>query len=189
LNQTKLTRELGVSIIPVREALKTLQAEGHIEIIPHRGAFVRELSLEEMEDLYLIRARLEELAAELAVGNLTESRKEHLRHLYEEMEAATERTDHKSLMRLNREFHFTIYSAASRKHLLRILEELWDQSHRFRSIQTTLPNRSEEALKEHKKILDACFQGNKKALGEAVRFNVERTGRVLTRIIYHKGTG
>lgn len=179
VNQTEITRELGVSIIPVREAFKTLQAEGHIEIIPHRGAFVKELSREEMEDLYLVRAKLEELAAELAIERLSDAKKNQLKNLYTKMKVATKKKDYQSLLRLNREFHFTIYAAAARKRLLQILEDLWDQSHRFRYTQTVLPNRSAEALKEHKQILDACLRGNKESLAEAVRFNVEQTGRAL----------
>ncbi len=62
INQKQLTEELGISIIPLREAFKQLQAEGFISIIPHRGAYVNELSLQEIEDVYLIRVELEGLA-------------------------------------------------------------------------------------------------------------------------------
>ena len=72
LDQVNLTEELGVSLSPLREAFRRLEAQGYITIVPHRGAYVAEFSQEELEDIYLVRRNLEGLAAELAMDRLTD---------------------------------------------------------------------------------------------------------------------
>ncbi len=64
LDQGQLTEKLGVSLSPLREAFRRLEAQGYITIVPHRGAYVKEFSQEELEDIYLVRHKLEGLAAE-----------------------------------------------------------------------------------------------------------------------------
>lgn len=179
INQNQLTEELGVSIIPLREAFKRLQAEGYIEIIPHRGAYVKELSQEEVEDIYLVRAKLEELAAGLAAPNVSRDDVKKLRTLFREMKEATREHRHQELLTLNRKFHFTVYKACRRKHLLEILEELWDRSLRYRNLQTFRPSRAGEELEEHQRILEACESGSKRQLMKAIRYNIEKSRRAL----------
>lgn len=175
INQKQLTEELGISIIPLREAFKQLQSEGFISIIPHRGAYVNELSLREIEDVYLIRIELEELAAQLASKRLTQRDVKTMETLFARMESATERNDFRSLFNLNRKFHFTVYQACRRPLLLELLNELWDRSTRYRTIQTHDAQRVKEELGEHRDILEACSRENKRGLSEAIRFNVQKS--------------
>ena len=175
MNQKQLTEELGISIIPLREAFKQLQAEGFISIIPHRGAYVNELSLQEIEDVYLIRIELEGLAAQLASTRLTQRDVKTMETLFARMKSATERNDFRPLFELNRKFHFTVYQACRRPLLLELLNDLWDRSTRYRTIQTHDAQRVKEELGEHKDILEACYQENRKELPEAIRFNVQRS--------------
>jgi DNA-binding GntR family transcriptional regulator len=179
INQNQLTEELGFSLIPLREALRRLEAEGYITIAPHRGAFVKEVSREELDDIYRVRAVVEELAAGLAIGKMTDEVIAELRTLVKKMRAATRKRDIQHLLSLNKEFHFTIYMTSNRKHLLSIISDLWDRSSRYRNLQTLLPNRNDQALAEHDEILRACEDRDKKRLMKAIRFNVEQTRRVL----------
>ena len=175
INQKQLTEELGISIIPLREAFRQLQAEGFISIIPHRGAYVNELSLQEIEDVYLIRIELEGLAAQLASKRLTQRDVKTIKALFARMKSATERSDFRSLFELNRKFHFTVYQACRRPLLLELLNDLWDRSTRYRTIQTHDAQRVKEELGEHRDILEACLQQNREGLPEAIRFNVQRS--------------
>ena len=175
INQKQLTEELGISIIPLREAFRQLQAEGFISIIPHRGAYVNELSLQEIEDVYLIRIELEGLAAQLASKRLTRKDVKTMKSLFARMKSATERKDFRPLFDLNRKFHFTVYQACRRPLLLELLNDLWDRSTRYRTIQTHDAQRVKEELGEHKDILEACLQQNREGLPEAIRFNVQRS--------------
>ena len=175
INQKQLTEELGISIIPLREAFRQLQAEGFISIIPHRGAYVNELSLQEIEDVYLIRIELEGLAAQLASKRLTPRDVKTMKSLFARMKSATERNDFRPLFDLNRKFHFTVYQACRRPLLLELLNDLWDRSTRYRTIQTHDAQRVKEELGEHRDILEACLQQNREGLPEAIRFNVQRS--------------
>ncbi len=175
INQKQLTEELGISIIPLREAFRQLQADGFISIIPHRGAYVNELSLQEIEDVYLIRIELEGLAAQLASKRLTQRDVKMMETLFARMKSATERSDFRSLFDLNRKFHFTVYQACRRPLLLELLNDLWDRSTRYRTMQTHDAQRVKEELGEHRDILEACLRQNRKGLPEAIRFNVQRS--------------
>jgi DNA-binding GntR family transcriptional regulator len=182
INQGQLTEELGFSLIPLREAFKRLQAEGYIDIIPHRGAYVKGLSQEEVEDLYMIRVELEEMAAGLAADKLSAKDIETVRNLYQQMVKATAERNSGQLLALNRRFHFTIYRASGRKYLLEILDYLWDRSERYRNLQASDPAMEEEELLEHKEILQACENRDRRRLMKAIRFNVDQSRRNLQKI-------
>ena len=175
LDQKALTTELGVSLIPVREALRRLEAEGFIYILPHRGAFVSELSIQDLEEIYLIRENLEGLATELGIPNLAPKHLGQLGELIAEMETATEARDFARLLTLNRTFHFVIYGASERPLLFQMIAGLWDRSARYRYIYTYLPERQLQALSEHKEIYDACLKRETKRASDAVRNNVRQT--------------
>ena len=160
INQLRVARKLGVSMIPLREALKRLQAEGYVTNVSHRGIKVKELSHEELEDIFLIRVELEELAAGLAAEHLTETDKEKLRNIFQKVKKARRLRKYDQLFLLNRDFQFTIYRACRREYLLKLLRDLWEQSSRYRNLAThralEATSRAEEALAERECILRAC---------------------------------
>lgn len=183
LDQQTLADELGVSVIPVRESLRQLEAEGLVRIYPRRGAFVAELSIDELKEIYLIRETLEELAIQLAVPNLSPQTLEQLGDIIEQMEQATSAQDFARLLDLNRSFHFAIYEASRRPLLLHMITGLWDRSSLYRRLYTYLPERAPQALAEHKEIYAACRAGDAAAAGRAVRNNVRQTTEgILTKI-------
>ena len=180
IDQNAIASELGVSIIPVRESLRQLEAEGLIEKRPYRGAFVAELSLTELLDIYAIREELEELAARLAVKRMTPETLTNLNALIVEMQTATAAGDRASLFDLNGAFHFAIYTASENAILCQIIEGLWERSTVYRRRFTFMPGRAAQSLAEHKQILDACRRGDADAAGEAVRRNVAATTRAIS---------
>jgi len=187
LDQKLLAEKLGVSIIPVREGLRQLEAEGLIRLVPRRGAFVAELSIAELKEIYLIREVLEGLAAELAVPNLDPSAFHQLESLLGQMEEATAEQDYSRLLELNRTFHFTIYEAARCPILLQIIASLWDRSSLCRRVYLYLPGRASQALAEHKEIYQASKQGDAQWAHQAVRKNVHQTIEgILVRINQEK---
>ncbi len=179
IDQKRLTSELKISHIPLREALKQLEGEGYVEVINYSGAYVRKLSRDEMEDLYLVRAEVEALAAGLGIDNLTRNDLKQLRELFRKMKAATQALDYGQLLRLNREFHGTIYQACRRTHLLQLLNDLWNRSARYRILGMYHPKRAHQGLAEHEAMLKACEQGDVDALKTAVRANVDNTRKYL----------
>ncbi|OGO26637.1 MAG: hypothetical protein A2W33_06875 [Chloroflexi bacterium RBG_16_52_11] len=175
LDQQTLIEDLGVSLIPVRESLRQLEVEGLVQIHPHRGAFVAELSITELKEIYLVREVLEETAAQLAVPKFTAQKLDDLAALIERMESATDGNDYAQLFNLNRTYHFTIYEASDNSLLIQMISRLWDRSRRYRQLYTHLPKRAAQAFVEHKDIYAACKAGDIFAAGAAVRNNVRQT--------------
>lgn len=175
LDQRELARSLNVSLIPLRESLRQLGAEGFVRIYPHRGAFVADVSSDELEEIYLIRQTLEELISRLAVPNLSSKTLEQLGILMRAMTQATAERDSEQLLELNRSFHFAIYQESNHPLLLQMITSLWDRSIRYRRLYQNLPGRPQQALAEHRQILAACKAGDAVAAGKAVRNNVHQT--------------
>jgi DNA-binding GntR family transcriptional regulator len=159
----------------VREALARLQAEGLVQLVPHRGAFVAEITQDALVDIYAMRELLEEQAARLAAQRLNAEDVARLEGLVALMDAATAAADFAALFEHNRAFHFTIYRAAQRAHLLQIIEQLWNQGDHYRRVYTELPDRARQALAEHRAILEACRRRDPDALGLTVRHHVHQT--------------
>ncbi len=179
IDQNQLKERFGVSVIPLREALKRLQSEGYVDSVPHRGVHVKPLCREEIEDLYLVRAEVEALAARLALDKLTEADVGELKKLFDQMSKLTAARAFKRVLNLNHKFHYTIYRACGRRHLLKILDDLWNRSSRYRNVVTVQPSRARRAIEEHRKILNACINRDAGALAEAIRRIVDETRKVL----------
>jgi DNA-binding GntR family transcriptional regulator len=175
LDQQMLADEMSVSVIPIRESLRQLEAEGLVQIYPRRGAFVAKLSASELKEIYEIRQVLEGLATQLAVPNLSPSALAQLARIVERMERATTAHDFGRLLELNRSFHFTIYQASRRPFLLQMISSLWDRCSLYRRLYIYLPERAPQALAEHTEIYAACWAGNAAAAGQAVRENIQQT--------------
>jgi DNA-binding GntR family transcriptional regulator len=175
LDQQTLIVDLGASLIPIRESLRQLEVEGFVQIHPHRGAFVAELSITELKEIYMVREVLEETAAQLAVSNLSAQHLEYLAALIEKMERATLANDYAQLFDLNRAFHFTLYETSGNSLLVQMINSLWERSRRYRQLYTYLPDRTAQALVEHKEIYAACMVGDSEQAGIAVRNNVRQT--------------
>ncbi|GIW01602.1 MAG: hypothetical protein KatS3mg058_3005 [Roseiflexus sp.] len=176
LDQNELARRFGVSLVPLREALARLQSRGLVRIVPHRGVFVESLSVEELLDIYQVREALEELAARLAAPRLTVADLATLDRLKIEMEQTATIDDFDAFLDLHREFHFTIYRAAGRRHLVQLIAQLWDLSARYRRFQLyAFPERARASLFEIQAILDACHRRDPDALACMVRYKVHQT--------------
>jgi len=163
-----LTREFGVSHIPVREALRQLETEQLVELHPHATAVVALLDRNEAESISQLRFVLEPLAAREAAGHVSASVLEELQHMLNGMDDAVSRHDTDAYMQLNRAFHFTIYALGGNKWLVRILGELWDAAQRF-SVVYRLPGHIEAGQQEHQLILDALRAGDADACEAIVR--------------------
>jgi len=176
IDQAELAKRFGVSIVPIREALARLQSVGLVEIVPHRGVFVTRVAADELVDIYTVREVLEEQAARIAAAKLTEADLEALSRISAAMASAVKARDHERLLACNRELHFTIYRAAGRRHMLQIIERLWDLSARYAHLQLqAVPERGAEAMFEVRRIVLACRRRDADALGLMVRYKVHQT--------------
>jgi DNA-binding GntR family transcriptional regulator len=180
IDQQALAEELGVSRMPVREALRRLSAEGFIELISHRGAVVAELSSDEIVEIYEMRGVLQGLAARLALPHYTDDYVEEVRHILAKLDAAKDLTE---WMELNRAFHDHIESPSGAKHLLALIERLTQQCAPYLLISVQFLHAEESAVELHHAILDACSQRDADALEAAVRAHLVNWGRDVARYV------
>lgn len=176
VDQAELAKRFGVSIVPIREALARLQSAGLIEIVPHRGVFVANVTADELVDIYTVREILEEQAARLAAAKLSDADIEAVSKIASAMVAAAKAKDYERLLVCNRELHFTIYRAADRRHMLHTIERLWDLSARYAHLQLhAVPERASEAMFEVRRMVEACRRRDADALSLMVRYKVHQT--------------
>lgn len=150
-----LARELGVSKIPIREALKLLEAERFVEVVLHVGARVSPISADEAENIYPIRHALCDLASRLAAERIRAEELAELRRLQREMEAATAARDTRRIEPLNREFHLRIAQASGNPQLAELYRDLMARCSRFRAGVWLTQQRAVEVMREHRAILAA----------------------------------
>lgn len=175
LDQKAIAEDAGVSLVPVREALRLLEGEGFVHIYPRRGAYVTDISSDGLEELYMIREELEHMATRLAVPRLTPERLQRLSEIVTEMEEATKYQEFGKLLQHNARFHFTIYEACQKSLLLELISGLWNRSSLYRRVFTYLPQRAEQALREHQAIYEACRNGDSATAADEVRNNIRQT--------------
>jgi DNA-binding GntR family transcriptional regulator len=134
IGQEALAAELGVSVVPVREALKTLESEGQIIYRPRRGFFVAELSLDELFELCEIRSRLEGMAIDYGMDKLGDDEVSLMEELHRRMHAAADAGEMFELNQLDRQFHGVVFKKTGKPRLQQLINTLWDQSDPYRAV-------------------------------------------------------
>ena len=171
-----LARELGVSPIPVREALRRLEAEGWVRFSPNVGAVVSPVDSTSWEQSMIVLAILEGAASGEAQQHLRRSDLTRLRKIAAAMEEAAARADPLRFSKLNRSLHHTIISRCPNTYLLELLENANMRLDRVRSTMFVyLPHRSEEALGEHLHLIDLLAEGTKDEVEAYARWHKLQT--------------
>jgi DNA-binding GntR family transcriptional regulator len=164
---------------PLREALKGLEAEGLVTIQPRRGAFVVEVSISDMDELYFTRQLIEGEALYEAVPQLTEPDFAELQEMIAAMRRATDANDVNAYISLNRQFHLKLYAALANQHLLQVIRMLWERSELYRYRYMFVTRDTERIHQEHEAILEACRQRDQALAKERARQHIHLTHREL----------
>jgi DNA-binding GntR family transcriptional regulator len=168
LLQVQLGEELGVSRIPVREALRQLEAEGLVTMESHKGGVVSELSLPEIAELFAIRQALETWLLGEAIPKMTEVHFAKARGIAETMLVGE--VDHWGA--LNFSFHEALYAAADRPTAMRMIRQLHQNIDRYLRLQITLTSGWQKAQEEHLAILEFCESGKVEKAVAALRDHI-----------------
>jgi DNA-binding GntR family transcriptional regulator len=176
LRQDEIATQFGVSRIPVREALRQLEAEGLVTLHLNRGATVSVLSPAEAQEICEIRMALETTAIQLAIPKLAES---DLQKAAVIVEATDQTTDVAQWARFNWEFHATLYTPADRPRLLTMIKTLHANIDRYVRLQMEKMNYLERSQKEHYQLLDACRQRDTKAAVKLLKRHIKTAGEQL----------
>lgn len=157
--------EFGVSAMPVREALKRLQQEGLVTIIPHAGAQVVKCDNKHFHEITEIRNLLEPYAAKLAAGRMTEQDFDALEEILDEMQACVDAQDNVTYSELNAKFHHYIYDRCGNETLIETINSLWEKSQMSRNVFLMNRERIVPSLQEHRECLACMRRGD----GDAVQ--------------------
>jgi DNA-binding GntR family transcriptional regulator len=185
LRQERLAQDLGVSQMPVREALKELTAEGLIEHMPYRGARVIAFSLEDILDLYDQRAYIESRTASIAAEVATPEELSAIKNLQLEVEKYSVPESVAKYRELNRKFHQQIYLASKREYLIRTLNQMWAAfptmliANFAATSDQPLPERDPVDVFEHRAIVSALEAHNPLVAEKAMREHILVTGNQL----------
>jgi len=187
LRQHAIATEFDVSRIPVREALRQLEAEGLVNIIDHRGAVVSALSPDEIEELFEIRAVLECAILRQAIPNLTEEdlhRAEKILEAYER--SLGDGAGSSKRGELHWQFHSTLYSAARRPRFMSLIQTINNNADRYIRLHILYSRGIHKRSKdEHRAIFECCRERDVQAATELLERHISSAGRELKEFIKH----
>ncbi len=179
LPEASVAAEFKVSRVPVREALRRLEAEGLVTIAPRQGAVVSDLSPQQFLDAYRVREVLEALAMQLAAPRLAAADLDHLRALQKQMRDAADAADSDRFFVANRAFHALIVERSANEYLQAIYFPLMDQMRRYRSPSLELRGGLERSIDEHEAIVRALAGGDGDEAARLLREHIQAPQRAL----------
>lgn len=175
LTELALTRMLGVSRTPVREALRQLELEGLIEQRPNRGAVVVGIDSHDIEDIYEIRSLLEGRAAEKAARHAESEDIDQLTEIVDLTEFYIEREDFDRVTAMDDRFHQLLYDMAESRMFQRILADLHAYAENIRERSIREPGRAEKMLGEHRAIVEAIAHHDSDLAGQLMIQHISRS--------------
>ncbi|HEX2540254.1 MAG TPA: phosphonate utilization associated transcriptional regulator [Caldimonas sp.] len=166
LNEAEISTRLGVSRGPVRESFRALQEAGLVRLEKNRGVFVREVSVDEADDIYEIRATLDQMAGRKLAVSIRREQLAALRALVARMRAAAETGDVEGYHEANLAFHDALVEYAGNPKLLQIYRRLVNELSLFRRHTLAQPHRLPSSTLEHEEILSLIESGQAEAAGQ-----------------------
>jgi DNA-binding GntR family transcriptional regulator len=179
LDERLLSQQLGVSRTPVRDAIGKLASEGIVDYRPHQGAFVRELTVKEVNDLYIVRISLETLAARLAIQNVTDSDVEMIRETIEASEQALAAGDLAEFGRHDHRMHALIVELSDNAALRATLDRVDSLIQIARNLANQVPGFAQETDHQRLELLGAFERRDEAAAVDALRIHIESVQRTL----------
>ena len=186
LMEIQLAQKLGVSRTPVREALRKLELEGLVIMIPRRGAIVADITVQDLNDVLEVRQALEELAVRKACDCATDEQLKALKQAANDFKRCTESEDLLGCVEADMEFHEIIYAATNNQRLQQLFLNLWEQMYRYRLEYMKVKRMYKLLIDEHDAIRKAIKKKDKEKAGmimkthiinqqEAIERNLDRT--------------
>lgn len=153
--QDEVATRIGVSVVPLREALRVLEGEGQLTYRPRRGYFVTELRIADLEEIYALRQLLEERAARHALDQVDEEGLDRIVRAAADCADVAGGDDVARTLDANRRFHFALFDAPGQPHLLKLIRTLWDATEAYRALYYNTPEDRAAAVHAHDRIVDA----------------------------------
>ncbi|MGI5824276.1 MAG: GntR family transcriptional regulator [Bacillota bacterium] len=189
LMEVQLAEEMGVSRTPVREAIRRLELEGFVVMIPRKGAYVAGLSIKDIVNIFEIRTALEQLAVGLAAERMTSDDLEALERMVVELSESAEEADVEAWTELDKKFHQLIYEYSRNDRLIQMMNNIIEQINRYRIISLSNPEVRLHSIEEHKKIVEAMAERDIPAAEKAARDHLANTQTSLIVLLQEKLSG
>ena len=175
----ELAEHLEMSPMPIREAVRRLDAAGLVDNVPHRGARVTALSVTDLAEVYEVRLSLEPLAMRRTAARFTDARAEHARKCLHELESTADEGS-AATSEAHARFHFAFYEAAESAWLLRLIRPAWQVSERY-ALEWPQVRRLAARAREHREILAACEARDPERAAAALYDHLTTTANSLAR--------
>lgn len=157
VGQEEVAEQVGVSIVPVREAMRVLEREGQLTYLPRRGHFVNELRIGDLEEIYGLRELLEERAVRWTMDSFDGVMEARLVAAAGACRVAAESRDVLGELGANREFHFCLMDAPGRPHTLGIIGNLWDKTEAYRALYYNSAEETSAAMDAHDVMVELAL--------------------------------
>lgn len=172
LLEVKLAETLGVSRTPVREAIRMLELEGLVNMVPRKGAEVADITIEDLRDELEVRRALEVLSVELACERIDDKGREELIFARDDFKEAIRSKDVTTIVEKDENFHDVIFRASGNKKLVTTAQNLREQVYRFRYEYVKDFEFHSKLIDEHDRITDAVLKGDKAEAASVMRIHI-----------------
>ena len=183
LMEIHLANRLGVSRTPIREAIRKLELEGLVIMIPRRGAEVAGITEKSLKDVLEVRRALDALSVELACDRITQEDTNRLLEACAVFERAVREGDASVIASADVALHDIIVEATGNKRLQQLVNNLSEQMYRFRFVYIREESRHDNLIAEHREIYEAIVSRDKKRAAEAARLHIDNQERSIIRQI------
>ncbi|MCM1387918.1 MAG: GntR family transcriptional regulator [Bacillus sp. (in: Bacteria)] len=183
LMEIHLANQLGVSRTPIREAIRKLELEGLVIMIPRRGAEVAQITEKSLKDVLEVRRALDALCAELACDRITEEGKRQLQKACNEFEKATVTKDATIIAQADVALHDIIVAATGNERLIQLVNNLSEQMYRYRFEYIKDEDKHNHLVKEHRMIYDSIVRHDKEGAARAAKLHIDNQEKSIIRQI------
>ncbi len=188
LRLDELARSLGMSISPIREAVRQLEALGLAKHVPHQGARVLDFDIDELRDLFQVRLALESLAVRRAAERFTDEDTANARRHLARFDETRGKGDVRRTMRAHSDFHFTLYEASQSQWLVALIRPPWVRSERYRPALLASEGGPQELHRElDERLLQACVAHDPTAAADALLKHLELASVIFETELGGKG--
>ena len=183
LKEATLGKELGVSRTPVREALRQLELEGLVTMIPRRGAEVAQITEKSMNDVLEVRRAMDALCVELACDRITPEELQDLKKACDTFEAAVKTDDIKQIAQADVALHDIIVQATGNQRLIQLVNNLSEQMYRYRFEYIKDFSQHERLVEEHKVIYESIVKKDKETASNMAKVHIDNQKKAIIRQI------
>lgn len=183
LMEIHLANRLGVSRTPIREAIRKLELEGLVTMIPRRGAEVAQITEKSMNDVLEVRRFMDALCVELACERISETETEALKSACDSFEQAVKTKDVKKIAQADVALHDIIVQATGNRRLVQLINNLSEQMYRYRFEYIKDSSQHGRLIEEHRIIYEAIVKKDKKTASEAAKLHIDNQEKAIIRQI------